>query len=107
VSNASGSTDSSPAQRGKWVTVFARVQQLSAGARSPVTFGELHLAVWPDDDPQRVTHTHGQISNGFGRAPLDGQTLQDVTEGRPTTFVLARPGDNVFGTTTTSPSALE
>jgi hypothetical protein len=87
--------------------VFARVQQVGAGGTSPVTFGELHLAVWPDDDPERVTHTRGRISNGFGSAPVTGETLQDLADGRPTSFMLARPRDNVFGTTVTEAARLE
>jgi hypothetical protein len=87
--------------------VSARVSQRAGGAMSAVTFGELHLAVWPDDKPERVTHTHGRILNGLGHAPLSGQTLQDLADGRPTSFSLARPGDNVFGTTITPPTSLK
>jgi hypothetical protein len=87
--------------------VFARVQRVGAGGTSPVNSGELHLAVWPDDEPERVTHTRGPISDGFGSAPLTGQTLQDLADSRPTSFMLARPGDNVYGTTTTQAAPLE
>jgi M6 family metalloprotease-like protein len=87
--------------------VFARVHQVSGAATSPINFGQLHLAVWPDDEPERITRTRGRISNGFGSAPITGQTLQDLEDGRPTSFMLARPGDNVFGTTTTDPAPLQ
>lgn len=87
--------------------VFARVQRVGAGGASPVNSGELHLAVWPDDEPERITRTRGPIANGFGSAPLAGQTLQDLADGRPTSFMLARPGDNVHGTTTTQAAPLE
>jgi hypothetical protein len=87
--------------------VSARVSRVVNGAMSAVSFGELHLAVWPDDKPERVTHTHGRISNGFGQAPLSGQTLRDLADGRPTSFILARPGDNVFCTVIIPPAALK
>ncbi len=93
--------------RHKGELLVARVQHVGRGVASPITFGELHLATWPDDEPERVSHTHGPISNGLGRALITGQTLRDLDEGRPTSYLLARPGDNVFGAAVTEVGRLD
>jgi hypothetical protein len=83
--------------------VVARVQSTSNGVTFPVTFGELHLATWPDDDPADVSHTQGQVSNGFGHVMLSPRALQQIEDGRRVWFSLARPGDNALAAAMTRP----
>lgn len=87
--------------------VFARVSALRDGNWEPVPSGQLNFAAWPDDDPGRVAVSHGPISNGRGTAPLPPDTLRDLRNGRPTSFTLGRPGDNVYITTVTTPASLD
>ena len=85
----------------------ARVQGRSNGITFPVSGGELHCAAWPEDEPERVTHTVGAVRNGSGRLLLNVETLQDLADGRRVWFVLGRPGDNALAETVTEPQPLE
>lgn len=87
--------------------LIMRVLSATDGVPFDVTFGELHLACWPDEAPERVTVTVGEISNGFGRVLVRGDTLSDLEQGVRTSYVLLRPGDNVFAEAVTEPAPLE
>ena len=86
--------------------IVARVEATSNGVTFPVSSGEFHLAAWPDDDPNEVSHTQGQVSNGFGKVNLSKRTLQDLDNGRRVWFSLARPGDTAFAAAITEPALL-
>lgn len=86
--------------------VFARVAALRDGAWEPVPSGQFNLAAWPDDDPAHVAVSHGNISNGRGSTLIPRITLQDLRNGRPTSFTLGRPGDNTYITAVTTPQSL-
>ncbi len=86
--------------------VFARVRALRDDNFEPVTSGQLCLAAWPDDDPGRIAVSQGRIRNGRGSAPILPVTLQDLRDGRPTSFTLGRPGDNVLIAAVTAPASL-
>ena len=86
--------------------IVAEVHATSNGASFPVTFGELHLAAWPDDAPDEVSHTQGQVANGFGQVSVSNRTLQDLQNGRRVWFSLARPGDAAFAAAVTAPAPL-
>lgn len=76
--------------------VTGQVQASDDGAAFGVNFGEFHLAAWPEDEPERVSHTQGEVSDGFGRVLLSNETIRDLNEGRRVWFCLARPADNSF-----------
>jgi hypothetical protein len=86
--------------------IVARVRVTSNGATFPVTFGDLHLATWPDDDPNSVIQTQGHVSNGFGQVQMSERTFQDLQDGRRVWFSLARPGDNGSAAAITEPALL-
>ena len=87
--------------------VVGRVRSSSNGETFDVTFGEFHLAAWPDDDPDRVSHTVGEVSDGLGRVLISSETLRDFSDGRQIWFSVARPGDFEFAQTVTVPALLE
>ncbi|MDA2892350.1 hypothetical protein PDG61_15630 [Mycolicibacterium sp. BiH015] len=87
--------------------VRARVRQVGANGSSAVGSGELHLVAWPDDEPSRVSRTRGRIRNGVGAAPISAETHQDLADGRPTSFLLARAGDNVYAAALTEVSPMK
>jgi hypothetical protein len=87
--------------------MIGRVQASSNGTTFHVNFGEFHCAAWPDDEPERVSHTVGEVSDGFGQVLLSEETQRDLAEGRRVWFSLARPGDNVFATAITTPALMD
>lgn len=87
--------------------VVARVQARSNGVTFPVSGGEFHCAAWADDEPERVTHTVGDVVNGVGRVLLHFETLQDLADGRRVWFVLGRAGDNALAEAVTVPQLFE
>lgn len=87
--------------------VSARIRSQQNGQWHKVSSGTLHCAVWPDDDPEHAELTNARIRNGFVTVGFHQQTAQDLHDGRPLSFVLARPGDNIYVATVTSPAPMQ
>lgn len=87
--------------------VTAHVHAHRDGALFDVTFGELDLAAWPEDAPERVIHTEGPIgNNGEGRVLVSSETLHLLAQGRRVLFSLARRADSHFAFALTPPEPL-
>jgi hypothetical protein len=87
--------------------LVARVLAGDPNEPDEVGFGEFHLATWPEDDPERVSNTEGEVRDGLGRVRLSEEALVDLGNGRRVAFVVSRPGDNVFALAITTPALLE
>jgi len=86
--------------------VFARVRSVHDGNFEPVFSGTFLLAAWPDDDPANVNQNDGRIRNGSANVDLPLETLADLRNGRPTTFVVGYPGDDFRAAVATPPAPL-
>ena len=87
--------------------VTARVHASRDDATINVTFGDVHLAAWPADRPDRVAVTQGVIrGDGTARVLLSSETLSLIASGSRIIAVLARPADNQFAQARSEPTPL-
>jgi hypothetical protein len=85
----------------------AGVMARNDGVTFPISDGEFHLVAWPDDAPDRVSHSQGVVGrDGFASVLLSGETLHDLAEGRRVMASVARPGDENFALAITTPQPL-
>lgn len=94
-----------PERNGEGLT--ARVRARHNDVTFDVAGGDFHLAAWPEDEPERIVHSVGEVRLGVGFVLVMGETLQQLADGRRVRFTLARPGDNAFALASTPPALLE
>ena len=88
--------------------VTARVRASRDDGVMDVTFGDIHLAAWPADRPDRVSVTQGLIRNdGEARVLLNNEILAAIASGARIMAVIARRPDAEFATAISEPGPLD
>lgn len=77
--------------------VTGRVRASRNGSIIDVTHGDVHLAVWDREHPERTTVTQGSVQpDGTARVLLSNETLHAISTGARIVGMLARPADAEF-----------